>query len=303
MAGACTPAPDTLDDLGSDGSGTGGTGGSGGSVAPNQGKEFFAAREGDLYKACGSCHDAGGIADTPFLAGPDLYATIVSWPGIIVQDAKESTRLTYPSAGPQHPYKKLDAAEYKETLFPAVDLVHPLFSVLPLGKDSDPDPVDSLSNIDQSFDSGQAGALGPGKLILTNWRSGAKLTVAFEKIEPFTTQVGDGGADGGTNGGCKDVTSFNANAAKLLEQSCQGCHGGANGQAKRALDMTALTSDPAAACSQVKNRINPANVGSSQLFITTDPGGNAAHPFKFGGNNANFDAFKQSVSLWISAEK
>jgi len=32
--------------------------------------------------------DAGGIADTPFLAGPDVYATIVSWPGLVVKDAK-----------------------------------------------------------------------------------------------------------------------------------------------------------------------------------------------------------------------
>ncbi len=378
VAGACTPAtPDTLD-LGTGGSGGSG-GGGGGGVAQNHGKELFAALEGDLYKACGSCHDAGGIADTPFLAGPDVYATMVSWPGIVVQDAKESKMLTYPIAGPQHPYKKIDSAEYKETLLPAVEawlaeegknivttmtedagkhidpfapiigfnavyldafgaeftgmaltfnaqlvdahvlelgelevhptaalgvhLVHPLFSVLPIGKAGDPDPVDSLSNVDQSFDSGEAGALGPGTLILTNWRAGAKLTVGFEKIEPFTTQVGDGGTDGGIEGGCKDVASFNANAAALLKQNCQGCHGGANAQAKGAVDMTALTSDPAAACSQIKNRVNPANAGSSQLFITTDPGGNAAHPFKFGGDNGKFDAFKQSVSQWISAEK
>jgi hypothetical protein len=67
--------------------------------------------------------------------------------------------------------------------------------------------------------------------------------------------------------------------------------------------MTALTSDPAAACSQIKNRVSPASAGSSQLFITTDPAGNAAHPFKFGGDSGKFDAFKQSVSQWISAEK
>ncbi len=378
-AGACTPAPDTID-LGTGGSGGGGgTGGTGG-AAQNHGKELFTALQADLYTACGSCHDAGGIADTPFLAGPDLYATIVSWPGLVVKDPKESTLLTYPVAGPQHTYKKLDSAAYKDTLYPAIEawlteeaknivisammpdagksiapfapiigfnavyldalgaeytgmaltfnavlldphvielddlevhptaalgvhLVHPLFSVFPVGKESDPDPVDSLSNVDQSFDSGQAGALGPGTLILTNWLAGAKIGVVFQKIEPFTTLVGDGGTEGGTVGGCKDVTSFSANAADLLKNNCVSCHGGANGQAKGAVDMSQLTSDPAAACSQIKNRVSPANADQSQLFITTDPGGNAAHPFKFGGNNGNFDAFKQSVSQWISAEK
>ncbi len=90
--------------------------------------------------------------------------------------------------------------------------------------------------------------------------------------------MGDGGADGRTNGGCKDVTSFSANAVGLLKQNCQGCHGGNNAQAKGAVDMSALNSDEAAACSQVKNRVSPANVGSSQLFITTDPGATPLTP-------------------------
>jgi hypothetical protein len=379
-AGACTPAPDTID-LGTGGAGgsNGGTGGTGG-AAPNHGKELFAALEPDFYTACGSCHDAGGIADTPFLAGPDVYATISSWPGIVVKDAKESKLLTYPVAGPQHTYKKLDSAQYKDTLYAAIQawlteeaknivtttvldagksiepfapiigfnavyltalgdeftgmaltfnavqlddhvlelddlevhptaalgvhLVHPLFSVFPVGKESDPDPVDSLSNVDQEFDSGQAGALGPGTLILTNWQKGAKLTVGFQKIEPFSTMMGDGGTDGGTTmGGCKDVQSFTDNAAALLKANCTMCHGGGNAQAKGAVDMSQLATDVAAACSQIKNRVSPANADQSQLFITTDPGGNAAHPYKFGGDNGKFGAFKQSVSQWISAEK
>ena len=384
VAGACTPAPNNLDNLGAGGSGgsNGSGGGSGGGsvTTPNQGKELFAALEGDLYKACGSCHDAGGIADTPFLAGPDIYATIVSWPGLVVKDPKESKLLTYPVAGPQHTYKKIDSAAYKDSLYPAVQawlaaegknivttgaaeadagkhippfapiigfnavyidalggeytgmaltfnavllsehvlelddlqvhptaalgvhVVHPLFSVYPIGKEVDPDPVDSLSNIDQTFEAGNAGTLGPGTLFLTNWQTGAKLALAFQTIESVA-QMGDGGTDGGATGGCKDVASFSANAVGLLKQNCQNCHGGNNGQAKGAVDMSALNNDEAAACSQVKNRVSPANVGASQLFITTDPGGNAAHPFKFGGDDGKFDAFKQSVSKWISAEK
>ena len=99
------------------------------------------------------------------------------------------------------------------------------------------------------------------------------------------------------------MTSFSDNAAALLKANCQGCHGGGNGQAKGAVDMSQLDADPAAACSQIKNRVDPGAAGQSQLFITTDPGGNAAHPYKFGGDDGKFDAFKQSVSKWISAEK
>ncbi|APR82453.1 Hypothetical protein A7982_07802 [Minicystis rosea] len=81
------------------------------------------------------------------------------------------------------------------------------------------------------------------------------------------------------------------------------CHGGGNASAKGAIDMSTIDSDTAKACAQVKNRVSPSDPGSSQLFVTTDPGGNAAHPYKFGGSNSKFDAFKTSVSTWIQAEK
>jgi hypothetical protein len=67
--------------------------------------------------------------------------------------------------------------------------------------------------------------------------------------------------------------------------------------------MTALSSDTTKACAQIKNRVNPLDPASSQLFITTDPGGNAAHPFKFGGNAGAFNTFRDSVSIWVTAEK
>src|SRR5688500_2341848 len=52
-----------------------------GAPAPtSRGRALFAEIEADLVKACGSCHDAGGFADTPFLRGPDRYKSMVSWP-------------------------------------------------------------------------------------------------------------------------------------------------------------------------------------------------------------------------------
>ncbi len=135
------------------------------------------------------------------------------------------------------------------------------------------------------------------------WAANAKLSVAFQVIEPISSEVGDGGVEGGVAGGCKDVGAFMANAQQLLQQNCVGCHGGGNAGAKGAVDMSSLGADPAAACAQVKNRVNPDDAAQSQIFITTDPGGNAAHPYKFGGNGGNFSAFRTQVSQWITAEK
>jgi mono/diheme cytochrome c family protein len=384
-AGACVKQPTGLLGSGGDG-GSGGSGGSAGGgtggtpVVENKGQELFDALDAELYDACGSCHDIGGIADTPFLAGPDHYQSITSWPDIVTKDPAQSKLVTYPVAGPQHPYAKLDKAPYADSLFPkvkewlaeeakgivttnepdagkiidpftpimgfnavyldalgaeftgmavtftalsldettlalsdievhptataGVHMVHPLFVVYPKGLEPDPDPVDSFSNVDQTFEPGQSGTLGPGTMIVTNFAPQAKLSMAFEKLELVAAEV-DGGADGGTTtgGGCKDVAAFTANAQPLLQSNCVGCHGGANAQAKGAVDMSALTSDPTAACGQVKNRINPGDPPASQLFITTDPNGNAAHPYKFGGNDQNFNNFVTEVTKWIVAEQ
>jgi len=121
----------------------------------------------------------------------------------------------------------------------------------------------------------------------------------IEKLDPGTVDAGD---DGGTTG-CKDLNSFKTNAEPLFSQRCSGCHGGANGGATGAVDMTNLNKDSAAACEQIRFRVNPQNPGASQIFVTTDPGGNAAHPFKFNQNQGNFNSFKDAVSIWITAEK
>jgi hypothetical protein len=382
--GACITQPPSLNlgGAGGDGSSYGGAGGSvgeGGSApAPNKAKQMFAALDDTMYQSCGPmCHEAGGVSDMPFLAGPDHYQSIISWPGIVVKDPTTSKLETYPVSGPQHPYKKLDQPPLDTTLYPqikawlaeeakgivtstqpgmvktidpfvpiigfnaiylsplgsdftgmavtfnadliddnAIELsdiqvhptgmeglhvVHPLFVVYPVGKPADPDPVDSFSNVDQTFDPAQAGTLGPGTLILTNWSANAKLSVAFQKIELYSPSAGDGGTT--TTGGCKDVNSFIANAQGPLKANCVACHGGGNAQAKGAIDMSLIDSDPGAACAQVKNRVSPASPDSSQIFVTTDPSGNAAHPYKFGGSNSKFDTFKSSVSQWIMAEQ
>lgn len=350
----------------------------GASAQPNQGAQKFAAIEAPMVAACGTCHDVGGIADTAFLAGPDRYHTIVSWPHVVDPDPANSVLLKHAVAGGGHSGTNLDSALLKDSLLPqvkdwlaeeakgiaappadagklvepfvpilgfnavyldalgddfkgmaitfsadelsadvldlgqievhptsknGVHLAHPLFTVYPAGGAADPDPVDSFSNVDQSFDVGQAGELGPGSLVLTNWKKNARLSVAFEKIELYSASPPDAGAEGGAPDGCNDVGAFTQNAAPLLQNDCFGCHGGANAQAKAAVDMSKLGKDAPAACGQIKNRVKPSDPAQSQLFVTTNPGGNAAHPYKFGGSDAKWQSFRTSVSKWIAVEQ
>jgi hypothetical protein len=138
-------------------------------------------------------------------------------------------------------------------------------------------------------------------LLLTNWVPEAKLSIYFEKIEPYNSQGGTGGQGPG-GGGCADVQSFIDNASGPLGNNCGGCHRGGNQAATNAVDMRDLDTDPGAACAQVKNRVNLGDPPGSQIFVSTDPNGASGHPFKFGGNVANFDNFRQAVSVWITAE-
>jgi len=186
-----------------------------------------------------------------------------------------------------------------------IHLVHPLFSVYPKGGNPNPDPADSFSNVDQYVDYGQSDPLGPGTLILTNWVASGKLQLSFENIEPYSTITPDGGGDGGLTGGCKDLVSFADNAQGQFTQ-CLQCHGGNDSQATAAVDMTGLAgggADVPNGCAQILNRVNPDNPAGSQIFITTNPGGNAAHPYKFAQDQNAFNGFKNAVSVWIAAEK
>ncbi len=352
---------------------------SGGTTGPStKGEELFAGIQPDLLKVCGSCHEPGGTADTPFLKGPDYYHTVVSWPGIVRKDPKDSLFLTYSIKGGGHSGVNLNGDTVDPTLMsrveawlneeakaiaappmdqgPAIEpfvpilgfnavylgalgaefegmavtffadplgnnsiqlreievqptsklgvhIVHPLFVVYPAKGGVEPDPIDSFSNVDQTFLPSEGGSLGPGTVVLTNWSNNAKLSVAFETIEKVDPNDPDAGADGGTpTGGCKDIAAFDANAKGQFQQRCGGCHAGGNGAATNAVDMSKLQSDSVAACAQILFRVKPADPPASQVFVVTDPGGNAAHPFKFGGNAANFDAFRTEIVKWIEKE-
>lgn len=377
-ASGCVEQPTQLQPLpGASGGTTSGS--SSGGPSLNPGRDAFAAMEADLMKSCGMCHDVAGLADTPFLAGPDRYLSFVSWPAIVTPIPDQSILLTYSIVGGGHSGLNLDSPGLKDTLLPkvkawlteeaktateappaigpyivpfvpiigfnskylralgkefegmaitfnadyltettleltgiqihtttkaGVHVVHPLFTMYPVGSDPIPEPGDSFSNVDQTFDIGKSGQLGPGTFVFPNWQKDARLSIAFEKIEvilPDMADAGDGGS--GSGGGCKDVQGFIDNARVQLQQRCFTCHGGGNGQASAAMDISELAADAAAACGQVLNRVNPGDPPASQLFVTTNPNGNAAHPYKFGGNADTFNTFRNNLSTWIANEK
>ena len=89
-------------------SGSGGDGSRGAFV--DNGKDLWAGIEADMVASCGTCHEAGGIADTPFLALPDRYESMLAWPGIVVTNPDESLLLTYAITGAGHSGTNLDTA-------------------------------------------------------------------------------------------------------------------------------------------------------------------------------------------------
>jgi mono/diheme cytochrome c family protein len=89
-------------------------------AAESPGRAHFAGIEPDLFKSCGGCHDAGGLADTPFLRGPDRYKSMVSWPGFVVKDPASSKLLTYPVGGTSHMGSNLDDGSGDGGMLPRV---------------------------------------------------------------------------------------------------------------------------------------------------------------------------------------
>jgi cytochrome c553 len=179
-----------------------------------------------------------------------------------------------------------------------VHIVHPTF-VPWEGDTPNPDPVDRFSNIDIYAAAQQVVSVGGGTLILVQVPSNAPLSIRFELAE--VANAGDT-----VLAGCKDVTSFTANARSPLLQYCSECHSGANNSATNATDMTRLADlseeGQAAACGQILSRVNLLDPNNSSIFLAPEPQSPLGHSFKLPDNNS-FLAFRSALTLWISAEQ
>ena len=176
-------------------------------------------------------------------------------------------------------------------------VVHPVFTVYAPGSPADPDPVDSFSNIDQIFKIDTDPTLGTGEVVLTNWKKGSYLGLAFELIEVY-------GANSGGGSGCKDLATFTSVVVPQMQTCMMRCHGGTDPQAKGTMNLTELNAmTPSAACVEVRARIKPGVPAESQILLVTDPSKIVVHKYKFDGNLNQYNAFKDAVSPWIQAEQ
>jgi hypothetical protein len=178
-----------------------------------------------------------------------------------------------------------------------IHVVHPLFTVYAPGEPANPDPVDSFSNIDQTFTIDGDPTLGTGQIILTNWKKGSYLGLAFELIEVY-------GGNAGGAGGCKDIATFMTNVVPAMQTCMSKCHGGTDPQAKGTMNLSQLNAmTPTSACIEVRARIKPGQPDQSQIVLVTDPTQIVVHKYKFDGNLNQYNAFKDAVTPWILAEQ
>ena len=175
-----------------------------------------------------------------------------------------------------------------------VHVVHPIFVIWDQNLTPTPDPVDSFSNLDETVFSGTSSPLGPGTLLMPNFKAGELISVAFTLAEAKMPTAGDGG----TVTGCKNLTMFVNNVKPLLASNgCSGsCHVGATPTAGLKWDTT----PDSALCAVALTEINTTTPAQSQLLLQPDPAqaGNG-HPVKVNP----FTTFQTTVTNWINAEK
>jgi hypothetical protein len=320
-------------------------------------KALFVAVQPDLSSNCGAaCHEQGTGGAPTWLAGPDQYASIKAYKGIVVADPKTSLLLTkgshegpplpaaltapvtawltaesvaiaaapapaaiettavalgngnlsiaLPAPGGQITFtSSLDGGvltmKALTLVAPATTPVHALgihFEIVHVDGTISND--ESLATTEATAPAGKTAPLGIGLVVIARIASTDQLKIAFDTLDA------SGGAGGTTTtqtlGGCKDVTSFQTNAAPAIQQNtCLNCHN-TGGSGNGAMDLSGLAATPpdfATACAQAKNKIDTTNVAQSPI-LQAPTGGIAAHPFK----NASAQ-FTTMMTTWINAEK
>ena len=234
--------------------------------------------------------DEGLLETTPFV--PVVGENTINLGDIGLAGATITFRMEPLSSGMYLSRLSLNAAEE------GLHVVHPTF--VPWEGDSPhPDPVDRFSSVDVYAAPQESVSVGGGTLILVNIASPSPISVRFEVAE--VAEQGDTVLEG-----CNDIAAFTANAQPQFSQSCVSCHGGGNGGATAATDMSLMNDlspeGQAAACGQILSRTNLLDPNNSSIFLAAEPQSALGHPFKFGGNNTNFLAYRAAVLNWVNAE-
>ncbi len=186
-----------------------------------------------------------------------------------------------------------------------VHVVNPLFVIWNEGL-PEPDPINRFGNIDLVVLEGATSYIGGGTAVFVDVLPGSDISVHF-RVAEFADGTPGGGGDGGVvGGGCNNVPAFTSSAQPRLLASCNNCHGtGGQTAAINSTDMTRLgdltPEGQAAACAQIKTRINQLDPINSGLLLAPDPGSGTGHPFKF-PSAAEFQAFRDQILAWVNQE-
>jgi hypothetical protein len=184
-----------------------------------------------------------------------------------------------------------------------VHLYHPLWTYWT--PEANVDPVDSFYGYDLVVNPGETKPLGGGTLVLVDVPVDAQLSIHFEKLENGMEVMDPGGGGGGPLGGCSNVGGFTSLAQPRLDERCFACHGGANATAKNAFDLSALrdlsAEGQAAACGQVKGKLNLADPVNSILFQRVEPGQITNHPLTI-TDPTDFAGFRDPIVEWANTE-
>jgi hypothetical protein len=152
---------------------------------------------------------------------------------------------------------------------------------------------------DLTVPAGQTVDFYDGILLLPTWAPTNQLALALNKIH-----LENPPPDAGTvAGGCTSVASFTANAVPAFKidlgsgATCLGCHGGGDDVAVNAMDLTAVGTDDARACTQARFYVNLKDKPNSQLILTPMGQANPVHPII----NAP-QTFAQGILSWLANE-
>lgn len=197
-----------------------------------------------------------------------------------------------------------------------VFIQHPLFVSYPTEGEPKPDMIDRFFDVKLNLMAAETSMISGGTASFVNFVASDQIAIHFRDLKPY--QMEDPGGPGGPGGpaGCKVLASFKANAQALFStavggaaQSCLSCHGGQNGNATSALNITGVDSADdmmvQTACNQIRTRINTLDPNNSSVFLAPDPANNN-HPFRF--NAAQLNTFKNGppgagILKWIDDEK
>ena len=148
-----------------------------------------------------------------------------------------------------------------------------------------------------------------GTAAFVNFVATDKISIIFKVVDKY--RPADVGSGGGGGGGCKKLDLFKTDAQGPLTANCaQQCHGGADPNAKSAMNLSTLLNpapisdaDILLSCNEVHSRITLNDIEQSGFFIAPNPGNATNHPFKFGGNQQTYQSFHDTLLPWVQAEQ